>query len=237
MKKIAPYMLAPILTVLLGSVVSAQESKRVLQEEQQALPPLEEAVVDESPVFAAFQKIQAYMNKVNSLKADFTQRSPGGLVATGKLYMERPGRIRFDYSDETPILVVSDGKTLNLVDEEIEQVTKWPVEDTPLRVLLGSSVDLAAYGARVEVEPGGIKNIVALHATDQKRPEIGEITVFFRDGSKNGLQLISWVVNDAQGETTVIELSDTETNLKLATSLWTFEDPRGLAKRRRGIRR
>ncbi|UTW55457.1 outer membrane lipoprotein carrier protein LolA [Kordiimonas sp. SCSIO 12610] len=215
---------------------SGDQNQTIKGAEEKSLPALEEAFVEETPVFAAFQKIQSYMNRVNSLQANFTQRSPGGLTSKGKLFMERPGRIRFDYSDETPILVVSDGKILNLVDEEIEQVTKWPVEDTPLRVLLGNSVDLAAYGARVEVEPGGIKNIIALHATDERRPEIGEITIYFRDQQSEGLDLISWVVNDAQGETTVVELFDTETNLKLAGSLWTFEDPRGLAKRRRGVR-
>jgi outer membrane lipoprotein-sorting protein len=216
--------------------VSAFVSAGLSAQDTKELPELEEAVVDQNPRFAAFQKIQNYMNTVNSLKANFTQRSPGGLVAEGKLYLERPGRIRFDYSDETPILVVSDGKTLNLVDEEIEQVTKWPVKDTPLRVLLGNAVDLATYGARVEVAPGGIDDIVALHAVDPERTELGTITVYFRENGTGALSLVSWAVIDAQGETTVVELSSAETNVKLAKSLWTFEDPRGLLKRRRGIR-
>ncbi len=228
MNKFAPINIAVAVFACVNIGVSAQDTKQ--------LPALEEAVVDQNQRFAAFQKIQTYMNTVNSLQADFTQRSPGGLVAEGKLYLERPGRIRFDYSDETPILVVSDGKTLNLVDEEIEQVTKWPVQDTPLRVLLGNAVDLAAYGARVEVAPGGIDNVVALHAVDPERSELGTITVYFRENEVGMLNLVSWAVVDAQGETTIVEISDTETNIELANSLWTFEDPRGLAKRRRRVR-
>ncbi len=202
---------------------------------QDELPPLEEAVVEETPVFEAFQKIQTYMDTVNSLQADFIQRSPGGGIASGTLYMERPGRIRFDYTDETPFLVVSDGKTLNFIDEEIEEVTRWPVKDTPLRVLLGSAVDLASYGARVEVAPGGIDGLIALHASDEKRPELGTITVYFREDATapGGLLLASWAVIDAQEAITVVEVDNPQTNLALAGSLWTFEDPRGLAKRRR----
>ena len=202
---------------------------------QDSLPPLEEQTIDESGSLKALRQVQTYMDEVTSLEASFMQRAPNGNVANGKLYLERPGFIRFDYTDTTPFLIVGDGKTLNFVDYEIGQVSKWPIKKTPLRALLGGSVDLASLAASIEVEPAGVPGMLALSARDVENPEQGEITLYFKQepAAPSGLQLISWSVVDAKGELTYVELSDQQVNTQLAASLWQFEDPRGLAKRRR----
>ena len=200
-----------------------------------ALPPLEEQVVEENTSLKALRSVQTYMEKVQSLEADFVQRAPNGNLARGTLYMERPGHIRFDYQDDIPFLVVADGKTLNFIDYEIGQITKWPVKDTPLRALLGTSTDLASINAHIEFEPSGLKGLIALAASDVDQPELGEITVYFEEAPDlpGGLKLLSWVVLDAKGEITTVELSRQEANVELAENLWDFEDPRGSAKHRR----
>ncbi|MBV1901327.1 MAG: outer membrane lipoprotein carrier protein LolA [Kordiimonadaceae bacterium] len=198
------------------------------------LPPLEEQVIEENVSLKSLAKIQAYMANVKSLKADFLQRAPNGNVAKGTLYMERPGKIRFDYADDIPFLVVADGKTLNFIDYEIGQITKWPVKDTPLRALLGNSTDLLSINAHIETEPSGLKGFIALSAADPDKPELGQITVYFQQAPEvlGGLKLISWVVIDAQGEATTVEVSNSVINTELAASLWTFKDPRASANRR-----
>lgn len=203
--------------------------------QEDALPPLEEQVVEENLSFKALRSVQAYMEKVQSLEADFVQRAPNGNVAKGTLYMARPGKVRFDYKDDIPFLVVADGKTLNFIDYEIGQITKWPVKDTPLRALLGSSTDLASINAHIEPEPSGLKGLIALSARDADKPELGEITVYFEEAPDlaGGLKLLSWVVVDAKGEATIVELSRQSANIDLAENLWEFEDPRGISKRRR----
>lgn len=205
------------------------------QTAEDELPPLEEKVLPGDRNLQALGDIQDYMKAVTSLQAKFRQHSPNGTVAEGTLYLERPGYIRFDYTDDTPFLVVADGKTLNFVDYEIGQVSKWPVKDTPLRALLGNSVDLAALGAHIELEPAGAAGVIALTAQDNDRPELGTITLYFRklDDTKGGLMLNSWAVVDAEDRVTYVELSDQQVNVKLEDKLWEFEDPRGLAKRRR----
>ncbi|MBL4838726.1 MAG: outer membrane lipoprotein carrier protein LolA [Kordiimonadaceae bacterium] len=199
------------------------------------LPPLEEQVIEENVSLKSLAKIQAYMANVKSLKADFLQRAPNGNVAKGTLYMERPGKIRFDYADDIPFLVVADGKTLNFIDYEIGQITKWPVKDTPLRALLGNSTDLLSINAHIETEPSGLKGFIALSAADPDKPELGQITVYFQQAPEvpGGLKLISWVVIDAQGEATTVEVSNSVINTELAASLWKFKDPRASANRRR----
>lgn len=199
------------------------------------LPPLEEQVIEEDLSLKALKSVQTYMETVNTLEADFVQRAPNGNLARGTLFMARPGKIRFDYKDDIPFLVVADGKTLNFVDYEIGQITKWPVKDTPLRALLGSSTDLASVNAHIEAEPSGLKGLIALSARDADKPELGEITVYFEEAPDlaGGLKLLSWVVLDAKGEVTTVELSRQAANIELAENLWEFEDPRGIAKRRR----
>lgn len=208
----------------LGVHVSAQD-----------LPPLEEQTVAEDTSLRALRLVQTYMDTVGSLEARFRQQAPDGGIATGKLSMARPGKVRFDYADDVPFLVVADGKTLSFIDYEIGQVTRWPVKDTPLRALLGGSTDLASIGANIEMAPFGTEGLVALHATDVDRPELGHITVYFEEDATTPekLRLVSWVVTDAQGQITTVELSQAQINIDLADNLWDFEDPRGLAKRRR----
>lgn len=217
------------------SVLMALTAFPAMAQETRNLPPLEEQTIAEDTSMKALRQVQAYMDTVSSLQAEFVQRAPDGGLARGTLSLSRPGRVRFDYSDDVPFLVVADGKALNFVDYEIGQVTRWPVKDTPLRALLGSSTDLASIGARIEVAPGGITDLLALHASDPEKPEMGTITVYFEvsEGQKPPLKLLSWAVTDAQGQLTTVELSDNQVNVDLASSLWEFEDPRGLAKRRR----
>ncbi len=202
--------------------------------EEAALPPVEEQSVAENNSLKALAQVQHYMDTVQNLKADFIQSSPDGTLTQGTLYMARPGHVRFDYTDDTPFLVVADGKTLNFVDYEVGQVSRWPVKDTPLRALLGKSTDLASVAANIQLAPAGIEDLIALSAHDVDQPEMGEITIYFKKSATKGdaLTLQSWAVKDAQGAITFVELSNPEENLTLDENLWKFKDPRGLSRRR-----
>ena len=237
---LAPKIMMIASSILLGVSVFAPtfaptSALTFVQDKPLPLPPLEEQNISEDTSLKALGQIQTYFDTVKSLAAKFYQRAPDGGVTSGNLSMARPGRIRFDYQGEVPFLVVADGKTLSFVDYEIGQVTRWPVNDTPLRALLGGSTDLASIGANIEIAPGGVAGLLALHATDVERPELGRITVYFEEtpDADQQLRLLSWAVIDAQGQLTTVELSDEQVNIELAEKLWEFDDPRGLAKRRR----
>lgn len=208
-----------------------------LMAQEAELPPLKEETVAAAPMLKALTLVQTFMDEVKSLKAHFVQHSPDGNRSEGTLYMARPGKVRFDYDGDIPFLVVADGKTVNFIDYEIGQVTKWPVKDTPLRALLGNSTDLASINAHIEYEPEGIKGLVALTAQDPDKPEIGRITVYFQQADvAGGLKLLSWGVVDAQGQQTIVELSEQQANPFISDKRWTFDDPRGVDKRRRNRR-
>jgi len=196
--------------------------------------PLEEQILTPDPRTVALAGVQKYLRETRSLKARFLQRAPSGKEVEGTLSLARPGRIRFDFGGGVPLLIVADGETLTMIDTEIGQVTRWPVNDTPLRVLLGETVDLASYGASIDIAPGGVADLVALRASDPQRPELGDIALYFlQDMATGTLDLVSWSVIDARGQLTSVQLFDVEKNIALDADLWTFEDPRGLARRRR----
>ena len=200
----------------------------------QDLPPLEgEVTLPTDARMEALGKLQDYYRGTRTFTAPFTQRNPDGTLANGTVSVERPGRIRFDYDEGIPLLVVSDGKTLNLIDKEIGQVTKWPVNDTPLRLLLAEQLDLTGLDAEIDPNPGGIDEAIAVSAVDPNQPELGRLTVYFEETGKNGVILRGWSVIDSFGDQTTVTIGETDRNIDLPTSLWKFKDPRGAARRLR----
>lgn len=230
------FNLLSLISLLAAQVIAPVDTPKV---EQDSLPPLTEEIISESPQARALADIQTYLKRVKSLEADFSQMAPNGNITQGKMYMQRPGKIRFDYGKDAKLLVVSDGKTLSMIDYEIGQVTRWPVKDTPLNVILGETMDFKGMRTRIVPTPDGQEDTVALMAEDPKKPEMGVITVYFREmkDSKTkrniGLMATHWVVLDAQGQVTRIALSNQQVNKNFDDTLWAYKDPRGSAKRRR----
>lgn len=188
------------------------------------------------------REVEAYLNSIHTLTARFVQQGPDGSMMRGLFNLQRPGRVRFDYDGDVPILVVSDGETINLIDYEVGQVTRWPVNDTPLAMLVAGNV---SFGANVYLSaqgPGELANMVAVTARDPANPAQGSLTLMFsaNPGSDDSLfgelTLRAWQVVDAQGGLTTVSLTGLNLNPVLEASLWRFDDPRGerLSRRRRG---
>lgn len=168
---------------------------------------------------------------IGTMTADFTQTDRNGNVIPGKLYLKRPGKIRFEYAPSAKMLVVSNGKSLYLVDYEVKQVQRWPVGNSPLGALLDPSRDVKAFGRLV---PTGNPNVVSVEVRDRKHPEYGMITlIFIRDAaSPGGLRLTNWVALDAQNHRTTVRLSNQAYGTAIADNKFTFTDPRRTGGRR-----
>jgi len=180
-------------------------------------------------------RIEAYLNGIDSLKARFIQGTPSGETRRGTLSLERPGRLRFDYTDETPRLLVSDGELLTFVDYDVGQVTRWPIDETPLGLLVEEEIALTGDERVLGVERSESGRIL-LKARDPERPDRGTVHIAF-EATGSGLELAGWRVVDGRNRATVVRLREIQTNLALADSLWTFEDPRKLPSQRRRRRR
>lgn len=172
----------------------------------------------------------AALRGISTMKANFTQTDRAGQTMAGELTLKRPGKIRFDYGKNAPMLVVSNGKSLYLVDYDVKQVERWPISNSPLGALLDPNRDVKRYGKLVPTSHSGV---VSVEVRDPKRPEFGVITLIFqRDAaSPGGLKLTHWVALDAQNNRTTVRLSNHRYGMSVADSAFTFSDPRKSSRR------
>jgi outer membrane lipoprotein-sorting protein len=173
---------------------------------------------------AGLARVQAHLRAVDSMTANFTQTDRRGRSLAGALTIKRPGRIRFDYGRSANILIVGDGRALTFVDYDVRQVQRWPINDSPLSVLLDPSQDLARYARVVRDDD----QVLVIEARDRRRREFGTITLAFVKSAAGpgGLLLQGWNTVDAQNNLTSVRLSNQRFNAPVADSVFAWRDPR-----------
>lgn len=173
----------------------------------------------------ALTSVQTHLKATSSMTADFVQTDRNGQRLTGRLTLKRPGKVRFQYQKDVPLLIVGDGSRLTMVDYQVKQVQSWPVKNSPLGALLDPDRDLSKYA---KIVPTGSNDVLSVEVKDPKRPEYGTITmVFIRDGgAPGGLRLRGWVALDAHNNRTRIDLSNQKFNVAVADSTFKWTDPR-----------
>lgn len=172
------------------------------------------------------------LRAISTMKADFTQSDRKGQVLSGALTLKRPGKIRFEYQKDAQLLVVSNGKSLYLVDYAVKQVERWPIKNSPLGALLDPNRDVAKYG---KVVPSDSPNVLSIEVHDPKRPEYGRITMIFirKASAPGGWELTSWVALDSQNQRTTVRLKNQRYGVAVADSAFSFDDPRRSSRRPR----
>lgn len=174
----------------------------------------------------------AALRGISTMRADFTQIDREGRRAAGTMTLKRPGKIRFDYGQNSDFLVVSNGKSLYVVDYEVKQVERYPIKRSPLGALLDPSRDVGKYGKLV---PTMRDDVLSVEVRDPSRPEFGVITMIFvkNAAAPGGWELNSWVALDAQNHRTTVRLSNHRYGLSVAESTFDFDDPRRTSRRPR----
>lgn len=170
------------------------------------------------------------LRSITTMKADFVQTDRSGQSVRGELTLKNPGRIRFEYERGVNMLVVSNGRSLTLIDYEVNQVERWPISNSPLGALLDPNRDVKRYGKLV---PTSNPNVISVEVKDPGKPEYGTITMIFtRDASApGGWELTSWVALDAQNKRTTVRLSNQRYGMSVADSTFNYRDPRRTTRR------
>ncbi|HHN66610.1 MAG TPA: outer membrane lipoprotein carrier protein LolA [Thermopetrobacter sp.] len=168
----------------------------------------------------ALAAVNGYLNGFRTLSGEFTQVSPRGRVSTGKLYIARPGRMRFEYAPPNPYVIVSDGVWVAIRNNARDHVEYYPLSKTPLRIILARRVNLArdAIIRKVEVRDG--LAVITLKDRDKLVP--GDLTLVY-DLNANRLQ--QWIVIDGQGRRTTVTLGRLRMNAKLSDKLFRVKKP------------
>ena len=173
----------------------------------------------------SLDEVVGALRAVSTMTADFTQTDRNGQRVSGVLTLKRPGKIRFQYQRGVPMLIVSDGRSLNVIDYEVRQVQRWPIRNSPLGALLDPSRDVTRYGT---LQPTTDPNVISVEVRDRSHPEYGVITLIFvrKASAPGGLELTSWVALDSQNKRTTIRLSNQRYNVAVADSAFRWTDPR-----------
>lgn len=188
-----------------------------------------------TPVAAAegdLDRAVAALRGISTMKADFTQTDRQGRTVSGVMTLKRPGKIRFQYEDGVPLLLVSNGKSFTMIDYEVNQVERWPISDSPLGALLDPSRDVKRYGKLV---PTDHPDVVSVEVRDPNKPQFGVITLIFtrKSSAPGGLELTNWVALDAQNNRTIVRLRNHRYGISVADSAFTYKDPRRSTRRPR----
>jgi len=165
-------------------------------------------------------QIESYLNRLRSLRADFVQINPDGGTATGKLYYERPDKMRLDYDPPSRLLIIANGLTLVYQDRRLKQVSRMFTSSTPLGFLLEDQVRLDGEVTVTDLERRGGELRVTLVQTDE--PTQGSITLAF---AEEPFELRRWTVIDPQGYGTHVVLERLETDVRLDRELFVFRRP------------
>ena len=197
--------------------VSNTDDNLILDEEQFSGPLAFEDESDDAVV----ERLVDYLEGVDTLAGDFTQVAPSGVVSTGRFYLRRPGLLRFEYDDPTPLLIVANSGLVYVRDEELETTDSYPVGRTPLKFLLRDRIDLDE--AQVVAVDRGVDTVaVTLASLDEETQ--GELSIIV---SAPEMQLKRWIVRDLQNGITVVTLDNVSAGQRLANRLFRAPDAGG----------
>ncbi|WP_409432732.1 LolA family protein [Litorimonas sp. RW-G-Af-16] len=225
MRKFLILSAAAILAPL--SVAALAQTAPQYAQTPQALQPAA-PFSDPRNVPADLARIDAALNSTTSFQGRFTQYGADGTFSQGTIYLQRPGKLRFEYDDPNPLLIVSDGVTMTQQDKALETFDRVPLSATPLNYFLKENVNLA-----------NDTEVVAL----QKFPQEWRVTA--RDGSgemdgaitmvldPQSLQLREWVISDSFGGQTRVMLSDLQYNGRVDPRLFILREDSNRRDRRR----
>lgn len=169
---------------------------------------------------ADLDRVSAYLNSIRSLKGSFVQINPDGTPDQGKVWLVKPGRIRFEYDPPAPMLVVSDGKTVAVQNKQLKTVDRYPISQTPLGILLGDNLDLKRDRDIVAVERQ--KDALVVRAHSSNFGVTADIALMFADPQ---LELRQWTVIDNQGLATTVALRDTQTGVDVPAQEFVLPRP------------
>ncbi len=175
-----------------------------------AIKPEQRALID---------RASNYLSSVQVLSGKFIQVGPDGKRSKGEFFIQKPGKVRFEYDDPSPIEIVADGQSVVVRDRNLATQDVYPLSQTPLRFLLADRVDLLHD-----------TNLVAVYADDvfvtvvveEKNPIVGtsRLMIMF---SAADMQLKQWTVTDPQGYDTTVAVYNLDTTKRPDPSLFKID--------------
>src|SRR5690606_4273460 len=151
---------------------------------------------------AVLARAQSYLQNLTSAQGSFVETS-GAQRRTGRFWLQRPGKMRFEYTDPAGLLVVSDGSNVKRYDPRLNVFRQVPLGATPLSTFLARNVRLD-QGVRIDRVTRMASGAFAITARDADKPNEGSVILAF---AGSPLRLQEWTITDAQGGRTRTQLT------------------------------
>ena len=164
-------------------------------------------------------KVSAYLSSLQTLVGNFVQIGPDGSRSTGDFYIQKPGKVRFEYDPPSPVELISDGSSLAVRDRKLATQDIYPLSQTPLRYLLSDRIDLMKDTDVVSVTSDDMFISITI---EEKQSLIGTSRLMLMVGAKDG-QLKQWTVTDPQGYDTTVAVYNLDTTKKIDPNLFKID--------------
>jgi outer membrane lipoprotein-sorting protein len=164
-------------------------------------------------------KVSSYLSSLQTLVGNFVQVGPDGSKTKGDFYIQKPGKVRFEYDAPSPIAIIADGSSLAVRDRKLATQDIYPLSQTPLRYLLSDRIDLLKDTNVVSVTADDLFISVTI---EEKQALIGTSRLMLMVGAKDG-QLKQWTVTDPQGYDTTVAVYNLDTTKKVDPSLFKID--------------
>ncbi|WP_246663867.1 outer membrane lipoprotein carrier protein LolA [Phyllobacterium sp. SYP-B3895] len=166
---------------------------------------------------SAAQEIANKFSGVKTLTGSFVQFGPRGDQTEGTFYIERPGKIRFNYNKPSPIRVISDGQSVVINNRKLDTWDLYPLSKTPLKLLLSDSIDLSGGKVKSVKEEPDMTTIVL---GDKSIFGNSTITMMFDPKTSD---LRQWTITDAQGLDTTVMITNVRTGVRFADDMFKID--------------
>jgi outer membrane lipoprotein-sorting protein len=165
------------------------------------------------------EKVNSYFNSITTLVGNFTQIGPDGSKTDGEFYLQKPGKVRFDYNPPSPVELISDGSSVVVRDRKLATQDLYPLSQTPLKFLLASKLDLAKDTNVIGVFQDNLFTTVTI---EEKHPVVGTHRLMIMFGAQD-TQLKQWTVTDPQGFDTTVSVFNLDSKQKPDPALFRID--------------
>lgn len=174
---------------------------------------------------AQAQSIANQFTSVKTMTGEFVQFGPKGDQTGGKFYIERPGKIRFNY-DKSPITVISDGESVVVNNKKLDTWDLYPLSKTPLKLLLSDHVDLGSGRLRgLKNEPDALTMVLGDKAV------FADATIALMFDPANA-ELKQWTITDAQRQDTTVMIFNVQKGVRFTDNMFKIDYQRMAMKRK-----
>jgi len=164
-------------------------------------------------------KVSNYLSSLQTVVGNFVQVGPDGTKTKGEFYIQKPGKVRFEYEPPNPVAIIADGSMLAVRDRKLATQDIYPLSQTPLRYLLSDRIDLLKDTNVVSVTADDLFISVTI---EERQLLIGTSRLLLMVGAKDG-QLKQWTVTDPQGYDTTVAVYNLDTSKKVDPGMFKID--------------